>query len=103
MTHTLLTRIATHPDTFPKKSAMRPTSQGGGPENDATHGVLSTINPKLSPTKKGGGNLFGVVANSLGPSDLTEVKKLGRAILRRYRSGLPKTRLVFGKFVASLD
>ena len=56
---------------------MRPTSQGGGPENDATHGVLSTINPKLSPTKKGGGNLFGVVANSLGPSDLTEVKKIG--------------------------
>ena len=56
---------------------MRPTSQGGGPENDATHGVLSTINPKLSPTKKGEGNLFGVVANSLGPSDLTEVKKIG--------------------------
>ena len=86
---------------------MCPTSQGGGPENDATHGVLSTINPKLSPTKKGGGNLFGVVANSLGPSDLTEVKKngskMGRAILRRYRSGLPKTRLVFDKFVASLD
>ena len=77
MTHTLLTRIATHPDTFPKKSVMRPTSQGGGPENDATHGVLSTINPKLSPTKKGEGNLFGVVANSLGPSDLTEVKKIG--------------------------
>ena len=58
------------------RSCARPP-RGGRPERVATLGVLSTINPKLSPTKKGGGNLFGVVANSLGPSDLTEVKKIG--------------------------
>ena len=39
---------------------------------------------------------------SLVPSDLTEVKKVGPAIDRRYRIGLPKTGLNFGQFAAFL-
>ena len=52
LTRTLLMPIATHPDTFFRKiwSCARPP-RGGGPEIVATLGVLSTINPKLSPIK----------------------------------------------------
>ena len=41
------------------------------------------------------GSLLGVGVNSLGPSDLTEVKKVGRAIDHCYRSGLQKNETPF--------
>jgi hypothetical protein len=90
--------IATYPDTFSGKFGHEPDRLGVEGQRLLPQLVFQERLTLNSAQSRGlGASLLGVGVNSLGPSDLTEAKKVGRAIDHCYCSGLPKMRLIFGQ------